>query len=619
MSIKYLAALYLLFGIILASTTTHAQQSPAPDFIPDFTFQGSQLNHWQPLGEAQWDARDGVVTGNAGSGSGLLLFDDAFESVGVFARFRCDGVCDAGVLIRVEQTSSGMKAILIAIEDETIAPYRVTIDRQGRIVSKESARGAGRRPDGQDEALMSDVLREATDSLTAPVRIKANQWNTVEIFADGNAIYNHLNNIRNGIRGGTAVDPTPAPSTGSSAIIPTDMRRYGYGPIALYVGSGSVEFDQISVKNLLKLTIEPERTSSRFRVQRVNTFYYAWGADVADIDRDGIQDLVSGPYYYLGPDFLQRYEFYPARVFNPGLEYISDMLTFAHDWTGDGWPDVVRTERRPLVMHVNPGSDKRYWDYIEILPDVCSETAIRADVDGDAQPEIVYVANDGRVAYGEPDPAAPHDPWVVRKISEPVIAGCNSHGLGTGDVNGDGLTDILQARGWWEQPADGPDKGNWIYHHDWFGRLTRSPQHPGGAEISVYDFNGDGLNDVVTSLSAHGWGLAWYEQKRDAAGNISFDEHMIMNNFASKNAGDVTFSQVHSGATLGDIDRDGIMDFVTGKRHWSHLDAFTDPDPDGEPVIYWYRTVRNPNAPGGVEFVPELIHNKSGVGARSKR
>jgi len=33
-------------------------------------------------------------------------------------------------------------------------------------------------------------------------------------------------------------------------------------------------------------------------------------------------------------------------------------------------------------------------------------------------------------------------------------------------------------------------------------------------------------------------------------------------------------------------------------------------------VIYWYRTVRNPKSPGGAEFVPELIHNRSGVGSQ---
>lgn len=599
-----------------------AQQSPAPDFIPDYTFEGAQLDRWQPAGEAEWQAANGIITGTAGSGGGgVLLFDTSYQNVAFFSRFRCVDACDAGVLLRLEQTSSGMKGILVALEDDTIAPYRVTLDADGRITSRESARGTG-GGGGQgsdDDEHVSDVLAEATDSLTAPVRVTPGTWNRVEIFIDGNEIFNHLNNVRNAIRGGTAQDlpDPPSPSFGG-AVVPVVTHRYGYGPVALYVGSGTVEFDDVSVKDLLDQTVEPERTSSRFRVQQLDEFAYAWGADVADVNRDGRQDVISGAFYYLGPDFRTRREFYEARTYNPGIEYINDMLTFANDWNGDGWVDVLLTERRPLVMYVNPKGESRYWDRVEVLPDVCSETAVRADVDGDDEPEIVYVGSDGRLAYGEPNPADPNGPFLVRKISQPVVEGCNTHGVGTGDVNGDGRVDILQARGWWEQPASGPDQGMWIYHDDWFGRLTRSPQHPGGAEMSVYDFNGDGYNDVVTSLSAHGWGLAWYEQQRDEDGNISFDEHLIMGDFATKNAGDVTFSQVHSGATLGDIDRDGIMDFVTGKRHWSHLDSYSDPDPYGEAVIYWYRTVRTPDAPGGVEFVPELIHNRSGVGSEVK-
>ena len=87
-----------------------------------------------------------------------------------------------------------------------------------------------------------------------------------------------------------------------------------------------------------------------------------------------------------------------------------------------------------------------------------------------------------------------------------------------------------------------------------------------------------------------------------------------MGDFSTKNAGGVTFSQLH-GATYADIDGDGLQDFITGKRFWSHLDTFIDPDPQGAPVLYVYRTVRNPKAPGGAEFVPELIHNRSGVGS----
>jgi hypothetical protein len=115
-------------------------------------------------------------------------------------------------------------------------------------------------------------------------------------------------------------------------------------------------------------------------------------------------------------------------------------------------------------------------------------------------------------------------------------------------------------------------------------------------------------------LNAHGFGLGWYEQKRDASGQISFVEHVISDDFSTKNAGDVTFSQPH-GSTQADVDGDGIPDFVVGKRYWSHLDNYFDPDPYGPPVLYWYRTVRNPKAPGGAEFVPELVHNRSGAGS----
>jgi len=133
--------------------------------------------------------------------------------------------------------------------------------------------------------------------------------------------------------------------------------------------------------------------------------------------------------------------------------------------------------------------------------------------------------------------------------------------------------------------------------------------------MCVYDVNGDGKNDVVTSLQAHVFGLAWFEQKRDASGTVSFERHMISDDFASPNAGGVTFSEPH-GSTCADMDGDGIPDFVVGKRYYSHQESYTDPDPLGPPVIYVYRTVRNKTAPGGAEFVPELVHNASGAGSQ---
>jgi hypothetical protein len=187
------------------------------------------------------------------------------------------------------------------------------------------------------------------------------------------------------------------------------------------------------------------------------------------------------------------------------------------------------------------------------------------------------------------------------------------HGIGAGDVNGDGRVDILNGYGWWEQPAAG-QSGLWRYHPASFSRWTGRGSE-GGGEMVVYDVNGDGRNDVVAVLQAHVFGLAWFEQKRDASGAISFTRHMIMDNFATKNAGGVTFSQPH-GSTAADLTGDGIPDFVVGKRFWSHHEGFLDPDPYGPPVLYVYRTVRNPKAPGGAEFVPELVHNMSGAGSQ---
>ena len=97
----------------------------------------------------------------------------------------------------------------------------------------------------------------------------------------------------------------------------------------------------------------------------------------------------------------------------------------------------------------------------------------------------------------------------------------------------------------------------------------------------VYDVNGDGLNDVITCINAHGYGLSWYEQVREN-GNITFREHVILNKDATKDRYGVQFSQPHSLA-LADIDGDGLMDIVTGKRFWAHGKNGPDPESDGAP------------------------------------
>ena len=58
----------------------------------------------------------------------------------------------------------------------------------------------------------------------------------------------------------------------------------------------------------------------------------------------------------------------------------------------------------------------------------------------------------------------------------------------------------------------------------------------------AYDVNGDGLNDIITALAAHAFGLAWYEQYREA-GEIRFREHVFMNKDPNENRYGVKFSE----------------------------------------------------------------------------
>ena len=605
-------------GIVIAGIGLLVRPAAANrNFVPDWIFTGSSITAFRTLGDADWRSENGEIVGKPRSAAGgWLILDRSLEDIEFASTYLCTGGCRTGIMVRTKITADGIRGVYVSLPDgeNPAGAFALKLDPEGHEVSREPLHPAG------------GMVREYVPHTTSPVgrtsghspgrgfmygglppdspytrpdySYRPDEWNPLEVILDANILRVWIH------------DGPEAGTTNGEA----DEEISNYGPLALYVGgTGEVRFKQVEVKDLGRRVRPDEEVSSRFRMQHINDFYYGWSATAADINRDGILDIVSGPFYYLGPDYKVSREIYLSKTSDVSSQLTPAMVNFAWDFTGDGWPDVLISHGRAMSLYVNPRGELRRWDKYDVLPSITSEIAVFKDVDGDGKPDVVFVGG-GAVCWASADPANPTAPWPIHKISKDGFYVAAQHGLGVGDINGDGRMDIVSPQGWWEQPPKGTPEGPWPFHPFAFSRWPRAGGSVGGAEMGIYDVNGDGLNDVVTSLEAHGWGLAWFEQKRDSSGNISFVEHMIMDDYSTKNPENVTFSELH-GATVADVDGDGIPDFVVGKRVFSHQESYVDPDPYGPGVLYWFRTIRDPKAPGGARFEPELIHNRSGVGS----
>ncbi len=298
-------------------------------------------------------------------------------------------------------------------------------------------------------------------------------------------------------------------------------------------------------------------------------------AAVADINRDGRLDIVSGEHWYQAPQWT-KHQFRELGFSNNYIDAFSDLPVDVDD---DGYTDVATVTwfARKISWWKNPGkAGTGRWSEMPINAGFNVEFAILADMDNDGRAhEIVPQENGTGQSWYE----ARGGKWIKHVVSDRSYG----HGIGAGDVNGDKRNDILTPRGWLEAPAD-PRAGNWTYHPAWESvntpitpRETQKPPPPQApprvAELGfmhVLDVNSDGRNDVITA-AGHDYGVFWFEQGPDG----QWTRRMIDN----------AWSQGHA-STLVDINGDGRLDFVTGKRFMAHNGS--DPG-EREPLgVYWY-------------------------------
>ena len=332
--------------------------------------------------------------------------------------------------------------------------------------------------------------------------------------------------------------------------------------------------------------------------------FYAEGAYYADFNKDGKMDVVAGPYWFEGPDFQKKHEIRPPKAFDP-KGYSDNFLTFTGDFNGDGWPDVfyVPFPGGEAYWYENPAGKDGPWKKHLALKDVGNESPMWADINGDGRPELIYNTT-GTMGYATYDPAKPDEPWVFHPITPKGGYQRFTHGIGYGDVNGDGRIDILESSGWWEQPADLKSGSPWVKHPFKFA--------DGASQMFAYDVDGDGLNDVIAVWNCHQYGLAWYKQIRDAKGEITWKQNVILPSKPDLTSNALRISQMHA-VDLVDMNGDGLKDILTGKRFWAH-GPHGDAEPAAPAVVYWFELRRDKDK--GVEFIPHQIDDDSGVGTQ---
>ena len=283
---------------------------------------------------------------------------------------------------------------------------------------------------------------------------------------------------------------------------------------------------------------------------------------VMDVNRDGKLDVVSGGFWYEAPTwkkhFLREVEMLGRPPNYDGYSHLE------LDVNGDGWTDFINVNWRSgsIFWIEQPAKLPGEWKKHLVATPGPMETGRLVDVDGDGKPDVLAGGGNFSAWWSiEPGKAGVESKWTRHDLPKEA----SGHGRGFGDLNGDGRADIIGPKGWLEAPADRRN-GNWIWHPEFDLGATSIP-------VIVADVDGDGDADLIWSLG-HDYGTFWLEHVREN-GKRAWKKHLI----------DDSWSVGHSPLWV-DFDRDGVPEFVNGKRHRAH--ELRDPGALDPQVLYRY-------------------------------